>query len=81
MSDILVRVMQNLFDRIDGPMAVRLIIQPVMAAIFATRDGLRDAKLHHPPFGLLLLMEPEHRGHRLRVRPLHPQRRRSLRMR
>jgi hypothetical protein len=66
MSDILARVIQNLFDRIDGPMAIRLVIQPVMAAIFATRDGIRDAKLRHPPYGLSLLMEPEHRGHRLR---------------
>jgi hypothetical protein len=66
LDDILVRVAQNLFDRIDGPMALRLVIQPAMGAIFATRDGIRDASRHDPPYGLSLLAEPEHRGHRLR---------------
>jgi hypothetical protein len=65
-GDILTRVMQNLFDRIDGPMAIRLVIQPIMAAIFATLDGIKDARLHHRPYGLSLLVEPDHRGHRLR---------------
>jgi hypothetical protein len=66
MDDILARVAQNLFDRVDGPMAIRLVIQPIMAGIFATRDGIKDASQHNPPFGLSLLLEPEHRGHRLR---------------
>jgi hypothetical protein len=66
MDDFLARVAQNLFDRIDGPMAIRLVIQPIMAAIFATRDGIKDASRHDPPYGVSLLLEPEHRGHRLR---------------
>lgn len=66
MDDILARVAQNLFDRIDGAMAIRLVIQPIMGAIFATRDGIKDASLHNPPYGLSLLTEPEYRGHRLR---------------
>jgi hypothetical protein len=37
-----------------------------MGAIFATRDGIRDAWRQYPPYGLSLLAEPEHRGHRLR---------------
>jgi hypothetical protein len=66
MDDILARVVQNLFDRIDGPMGIRLIIQPIMATILATRDGIKDASQQHPPYGLSPLLEPEHRGHRLR---------------
>ena len=66
MDDILARGAQNLFDRVDGPMAIRLVIQPIMAAIFATRDGIKDAMRHNPPYGVSLLLEPEHRGHRLR---------------
>jgi hypothetical protein len=66
MDDILARVAQNLFDRIDGPMGIRLVIQPIMATILATRDGIKDASQYHPPYGLSLLLEPEHRGHRLR---------------
>jgi hypothetical protein len=61
-GDILARVMQNLFDRIDGPMEIRLVIQPIMAAIIATRDGIKDARLHHRPYGLSLLVEPDHVG-------------------
>ena len=63
---MLARVAQSLFGRIDGPMAIRLVIQPIMGVIFATWDGIKDASRHDPPYGLSLLMEPEHRGHRLR---------------
>ncbi len=63
---MLARVAQNLFGRIDGPMAIRLVIQPIMGAVFAAWDGIKDASRHDPPYGLSLLMEPEHRGHRLR---------------
>jgi hypothetical protein len=66
MEDIWPRVAQNLFDRIDGPKAIRLVSQPIMATILATRDGIKDASQHHPPYGWSLLMESEHRGHRLR---------------
>jgi hypothetical protein len=66
MDDLFARAIQNLFDRIDGPMAIRLVIQPFMATIFALRDGLRDARQNHAPYGWSLFKEPEHRGHRLR---------------
>jgi hypothetical protein len=66
LDDILARAAQNLFDRIDGPMAIRLVIQPIIGTILAPRDGIKDASRHDPPYGLSLLLEPEHRGHRLR---------------
>ncbi len=66
LDDIFARAAQNLFGRIDGPMAARLVIQPIMGAIFATWDGIKDASRHDPPYGLSLLMEPDHRRHRLR---------------
>jgi hypothetical protein len=47
-------------------MAIRLVIQLIMAAILAIRDGLRDARQNHAPYGWSLFSEPEHRGHRLR---------------
>ncbi|HEY6432789.1 MAG TPA: hypothetical protein VIZ17_12480 [Acetobacteraceae bacterium] len=65
MDDMLARAAQSLFGRIDGPMALRLVIQPIMGASFAIWDGIKDASRHDPPYGLSLLMEPEHRGHRL----------------
>jgi hypothetical protein len=66
MDDVVARAIHNLFDRVDGPMAIRLLIQPIMATIFALRDGLRDARQNRAPYGWSLFMEPEHRGHRLR---------------
>jgi hypothetical protein len=66
MMEIVQRAIDNLFGRIDGPMAIRLAIQPLMAAAFALRDGLRDARQNHAPYGLSLFLDAEHRGHRLR---------------
>jgi hypothetical protein len=66
MEAIIPRLIENLFGRIDGPMAIRLAIQPIMAMGFAVRDGIRDAKERRAPYALSLYMEPEHRGHRIR---------------
>lgn len=66
MGPIIPRLIENLFGRIDGPMAIRLAIQPIMAMGFAVRDGVRDAKQQREPYGVSLFREPEHRGHRLR---------------
>jgi hypothetical protein len=66
MDDLLARMGQNFFGRIDGPLAMRLVVQPIMAAFFAFRDGIRDARQARPPYGWSLLAEPEHRSHRMR---------------
>jgi hypothetical protein len=47
---IWMRVVQNLIDRISGPMNFRFILQPVMASVFAIIAGLRDAKARKPPY-------------------------------
>src|SRR5271168_2842206 len=66
MDDLFARAIHNLFDRLDGPMEIRLVIQPIMAAIFAFRDGLQDFRQDRAPCGWSLMSEPQHRGHRLR---------------
>jgi|SRR5215469_15908458 len=66
MDEFLSRVGRNLFGRINGPMEMRLLVQPFVAMCFAVRDGMRDARLGRQPYGLSLLIEPEHRGRRLR---------------
>jgi hypothetical protein len=66
MDDLFARAIHNLFSRLDGPMEIRLIIQPIMAAIFAVRDGLEDFRQGRAPYGWSLLAEPQHRQHRLR---------------
>jgi len=50
MEDIFSRVVEDLVGRVSGPMKFRLILQPVMAALFAIRSGLRDAKGNKPPY-------------------------------
>jgi hypothetical protein len=65
MDDLLAQEIHNLFGRIDGPMAIRLVIQPIMATGLALRDGLRDARQNRAPYGWSLLTDAEHRGHRL----------------
>ena len=40
-ADVRQRIWQNLLDRPSGPMMFRFILQPVMAAIAALRDGIR----------------------------------------
>jgi hypothetical protein len=50
--DHLVRVLEHLLARLDGPLHFRLIFQPLMAVIFAVRDGRRDAREGRAPFRL-----------------------------
>src|SRR5260370_42669567 len=59
------RIWQQLIERPTGPMAFRFILQPVMAAIAALRDGVNDAKSHRSPYFWTLLTNPFERGHRL----------------
>jgi hypothetical protein len=59
------RVWQQLIERPTGPMAFRFILQPVMAAIAALRDGVNDAKSGRSPYFWTLLTNPFERGHDL----------------
>lgn len=61
MDDIWMRVIENLSDRVSGPMKFRLVMQPVMATIFAIMDGVADAKSGTPPYFWSLLTQPETR--------------------
>ena len=47
-------------------MSFRLILQPAMAAFFAVRGGLQDARAGRPPYTWALLADPAHRMARLR---------------
>ena len=50
MDDIWVRFTTQLIDRVTGPLHFRLVLQPLMAAFFAIRSGLADAKADKPPY-------------------------------
>jgi hypothetical protein len=49
-ADVRLRVWHNLIDRPDGPMVFRFVLQPLMAAVAALRDGIADAASGRPPF-------------------------------
>jgi hypothetical protein len=66
MEDIVTRIDADLIGRLSGPMTFRLFLQPGMAAFFACRDGLADAREGRPPhFWRLLTGPPEARKRRL----------------
>lgn len=66
MDDIWIRIVENLSDRITGPMKFRLVLQPAMAAIFAILSGLKDARTGKPPYFWALLTDPSHRAEMVR---------------
>ena len=53
------RVGSQLLERVSGPMKFRLVLQPCMAAFFAIRSGLIDAKLGNRPYFWALLFPNE----------------------
>jgi hypothetical protein len=61
MEDLLTRIFENLIDRVSGPMKFRLILQPLMAIIFAIRSGLKDAKGGRPAYFWALFTDSAHR--------------------
>lgn len=66
MDDIWMRIVENMTDRVSGPMKFRLVLQPIMASIFAILAGLKDAKAGKPPYGWALLNNPAHRTEMLK---------------
>jgi hypothetical protein len=55
-----------LIGRTIGPMKLRLILQPAMAAIFAIRAGVKDAREGLPPYLWSLFTNPADRHGMLR---------------
>jgi hypothetical protein len=62
MDNIWVRVGTQLLARVSGPMKFRLVLQPCMAAFFAIRAGLADAKAGRPPWFWELVSNPPQRA-------------------
>lgn len=50
MEEFVSRFFENLMDRMTGPMKFRLVLQPLMAVIFAVRDGRKDAHEGKPAY-------------------------------
>ena len=50
MDEMWTRVGSQLIARVSGPMKFRVVLQPCMAAFFAIRAGLADAKDGKSPY-------------------------------
>jgi hypothetical protein len=66
MAEMIVRVIQHLGERLDGPMHLRFFLQPAMSTLFAARDGIRDAKEHNPAYLWTVWSDKAHRRELLR---------------
>jgi hypothetical protein len=49
-DDLLTRFWSDLVARIHGPFSFRFVLQPLMGLIYATRDGILDARQGRPPY-------------------------------
>jgi hypothetical protein len=58
MEDFWMRITENLSDRVNGPMNVRFILQPIVATLIAIWSGLKDAKAGRPPYFWSLIFYP-----------------------
>jgi hypothetical protein len=63
--EVFKRVWHQLIDRADAPMRFRFILQPLMAAIAAILDGLKDARTGRSPYFWTMLRNPRERIERL----------------
>jgi len=50
LTETIARGWENLVGRFGGPMSFRLLVQPAVAAVFAIRAGIRDARENKPTF-------------------------------
>jgi hypothetical protein len=60
-DDVFTRVLENLRGRLFGPLNLRLILQPVMAILFAIRDGRKDAREGREPYFWAIFTNPDER--------------------
>jgi hypothetical protein len=66
MEELFARVLENLVGRIHGPMSFRFLLQPLIAIIFAVRDGRKDAREGQVPYFWAMFSNPAHRRELLR---------------
>ena len=61
MDDVFTRLWADLAGRLTGPMTFRLILQPVMAMLYAFRDGVKDAREGRPAYFWTIFNDPDQR--------------------
>jgi hypothetical protein len=63
--DVLSRMWEDLVVRPGGPMSLRFVLQPAMAALLAIHDGIRDARTGRSPYFWTVLRDSHARTTRL----------------
>jgi hypothetical protein len=66
MLDSVSEFWHDLAARPTGPLAMRFYLQPLMATLFALRDGFKDARNDKPPYFWALFTHPGQRSEMLR---------------
>jgi hypothetical protein len=61
MDELVTHVWDMLIGRVHGPLAFRLVLQPMVAALLAIHAGVRDAKAGRPPHGWAIATDPVRR--------------------
>ena len=63
---LLSRLWADLIARPGGPLEFRFLLQPLVAALLAVRDGMSDARTGRPPYFWTLVHDPALRRERFR---------------
>lgn len=66
MENIFSRIFENMVGRIGGPLNFRIVLQPLVAIIFAIRDGVKDAHEGRGAYFWDLFPDPAHRRELIR---------------
>jgi len=61
LQGLLSRLWADLIARPGGPLEFRFLLQPLVAAVLAVRDGLSDARAGRSPYFWTLVHDPAHR--------------------
>jgi hypothetical protein len=65
-DELLTRFWSDLVARVHGPFSFRFVLQPLMALVYATRDGIVDARQQRPPYFWTIFSRPGERWELLR---------------
>ena len=65
-NEFLSKAWEMLVGRVEGPLTLRLILQPALAAFFGVRAGLKDAKTDQPAYLWDVFSNREYRRELLR---------------
>ncbi|HKE32826.1 MAG TPA: hypothetical protein VKD65_13940 [Candidatus Angelobacter sp.] len=66
MEEFLKRTWDHLIGRIEGPLSIRIILQPVVSSVIGLLIAVKDARAGRPPFCWTVLTDKLHRRESLK---------------